>query len=522
MVNNFPWLTVLWATPTVGAALVILVPAAQRVLAKWFALAVSIAVLAITALLAVRFEPGGEQYQFVESHRWIPSFGTGYILGVDGIAMAIVVLTAVLVPLLIIAGWNDADARTGLRGRSVQTYLALTLAVEGMVLMSLVSLDILLFYVFFEAMLIPMYFLIGGFGGENRSKAAVKFLLYNLFGGLIMLAAVIGLYVVTGSSDAFAAGTFDFREIVTAVSSGEFVVNPAVMNMLFLGFMFAFAVKAPLWPFHRWLPDAAVEATPASAVLMMAVMDKVGTFGMLRYCLQLFPDASMYFQPLVVTLAVIGIVYGAILAIGQTDVMRLIAYTSISHFGFIILGIFVMTSQGQSGSTLYMVNHGLSTAALFLIAGFLVSRRGTRLINAYGGVQKVAPVLAGTFLVAGLATLSLPGLAPFISEFLVLIGTFTRFPALAVFASTALVLSAIYILWMYQRMMTGPVTDGNARVRDLVPRELVVVAPLIALLLVLGVYPKPALDVINPAVDHTLTTIDQPDPAPRLAEGPTP
>ncbi len=226
-------------------------------------------------------------------------------------------------------------------------------------------------------MLIPMYFLIGGFGGANRSKAAVKFLLYNLFGGLIMLAAVIGLYVVTAGSDAFDSGTFDFRLIVAAVSSGEFVVNPpAVMNLLFLGFMFAFAVKAPLWPFHRWLPDAAVEATPASAVLMMAVMDKVGTFGMLRYCLQLFPpDASQYFQPLVVTLAVVGIVYGAIVAIGQTDVMRLIAYTSISHFGFIILGIFVMTSQGQSGSTLYMVNHGLSTAALFLIAGFLVSRR---------------------------------------------------------------------------------------------------------------------------------------------------
>ena len=284
----------------------------------------------------------------------------------------------------------------------------------------------------------------------------MKFLLYNLFGGLIMLAAVIGLYVVTAQSDAFAAGTFDFRAIVAAVSSGQLVVGPAVLNALFLGFMFAFAVKAPLWPFHRWLPDAAVEATPATAVLMMAVMDKVGTFGMLRYCLQLFPDASMYFRPLIITLAVIGIVYGAIVAIGQTDVMRLIAYTSISHFGFIILGIFVMTSQGQSGSTLYMVNHGISTAALFLIAGFLVSRRGTRLINAYGGVQKVAPVLAGTFLVAGLATLSLPGLAPFISEFLVLIGTFTRYPVFAVFASTALVLSAIYILWMYQRMMTRP------------------------------------------------------------------
>ena len=213
------------------------------------------------------------------------------------------------------------------------------------------------------------------------------------------------------------------------MSDGELGVNPAVLNALFLGFMFAFAVKAPLWPFHRWLPDAAVEATPASAVLMMAVVDKVGTFGMLRYCLQLFPDASMTFRPLIITLAVIGIVYGAIVAIGQTDVMRLIAYTSISHFGFIILGIFVMTSQGQSGSTLYMVNHGISTAALFLIAGFLVSRKGTRVIAAYGGVQKVAPVLAGTFLVAGLATLSLPGLAPFISEFLVLIGTFTRYPA---------------------------------------------------------------------------------------------
>ncbi len=515
--SPIPWLSVLWAVPMVGAGLVMLVPAAQRTLAKWVALLISVVVLGLAAVVAVGFQPGGPQYQFVESHAWIPSFGTGYILGIDGIALALVALTAVLVPLLIVAGWNDASDH----GRSVHTYLALTLAVEGMVLISLVSLDILLFYVFFEAMLIPMYFLIGGFGGENRSKAAVKFLLYNLFGGLIMLAAVIGLYVVTAQSDAFASGSFDFRDIVAAVSSGEFAMSPAVMNALFLGFMFAFAVKAPLWPLHRWLPDAAVEATPASAVLMMAVMDKVGTFGMLRFCLQLFPDASTYFRPLIITLAVISIVYGAIVAIGQTDVMRLIAYTSISHFGFIILGIFVMTSQGQSGSTLYMVNHGISTAALFLIAGFLVSRRGTRLIAAYGGVQQVAPVLAGTFLVAGLATLSLPGLAPFISEFLVLIGTFTRYPVFAVLAASALVLSAIYILWMYQRMMAGPVTDGNDRLRDLVPREIVVVAPLIALLLVLGVYPKPALDVINPAVSHTLTTIDQPDPTPRMAEGPS-
>jgi len=520
-VTTFPLLTLLWALPVTGAAIIIGLPASQRQAAKYAGLAVSLAVLAVTAVLAVRFNPAGERYQFVENHTWIRYFGTGYILGVDGIALALVVLTAALMPLLLIAGWNDVDYRSGLPGRAPQGYIALMLAAEGMVLMSLVSLDILLFYVFFEAMLIPMYFLIGGFGARNpaTSKAAVKFLLYNLFGGLIMLAALVGLYVVTSHATAFDGGTFDFRKISDAVSSGSFVIQPAVANMLFLGFMFAFAVKAPLWPLHRWLPDAAVQATPASAVLMMAVMDKVGTFGMLRYCLPLFPDSAMFFRPAIITLAVIGIIYGAVVAIGQTDVIRLIAYTSISHFGFIILGIFVMTSQGQSGSTLYMVNHGISTAALFLIAGFLVSRRGTRTIAAYGGVQKVAPVLAGTFLVAGLASLAMPGMGPFVSELLVLIGTFTRYPVFAVIAALSLVLSAVYVLWMYQRMMTGPVTQGNESVSDLRPRELLVVAPLIALLVALGLYPNIALGVINPAVDHTLTSIHQSDPAPALTAG---
>ena len=537
--TSVPWLSVLWALPMLGAVVIVLLPASLRGAAKYTGLAVSLAVLAIAAMLGVRFDPAGQRYQFVENHTWIKSFGTGYILGLDGIALALVVLTAVLMPLLLIAGWNDADDRPGLSGRGPHGYVALMLAVEGMVLISLASLDILLFYVFFEAMLIPMYFLIGGFGGAQRSgsdvassaapgsdvagsaapAAAVKFLLYNLFGGLVMLAALVGLYVATANSKAFDGGTFDVRAITDAISTGEFAIQPALAHALFLGFLFAFAVKAPLWPLHRWLPDAAVQATPASAVLMMAVMDKVGTFGMLRYCLPVFPDSATLFRPIVIALAVTGIVYGAILAIGQTDVMRLIAYTSISHFGFIILGIFVMTSQGQSGSTLYMVNHGISTAALFLIAGFLVSRRGTRAIAAYGGVQKVAPVLAGTFLVGGLATLSLPGLAPFISEFLVLIGTFTRYPVFAVIAALALVLSAVYVLWMYQRMMTGPLTDGNESLDDLRPRELLVVAPLIALLLVLGIYPKIALDVITPAVAHTLSTMHQSDPAPALTAG---
>ncbi|MEA2202460.1 MAG: NADH-quinone oxidoreductase subunit [Solirubrobacteraceae bacterium] len=522
--SSVPFLSALWLIPLAGAVVTIALPGQQRQLAKWVGLIVALVVLAVSIVMTAQFQPGAAQYQFVESHSWIPAFGAGYTLGVDGIAVVLVLLTTIVVPMLLVAGWNDG----GERSRGPHAYVALTLTVESMVLISLVSLDILLFYVFFEAMLIPMYFLIGGFGnGTERSKAAVKFLLYNLFGGLIMLAAVIGLYVVTEQRG---PGTFDFRQIVAEVSSGSLGASSAVLKALFLGFMFAFAIKAPLWPFHRWLPDAAVESTPATAVLITAVMDKVGTFGMLRYCLQLFPDASTYFRPLIVGLAIVGVIYGAIVAIGQYDIMRLIAYTSISHFGFIIAGIFVMTTQGQSGSTLYMLNHGLSTAAVFLIAGFLIARRnGNRVIYAYGGVQKVAPVLAGTFLVAALATLSLPGLAPFISEFLVLLGTFNRYWLAAAFGSVALILSSIYMLWLYQRLMTGPVPEGwerEDRIRDLVPREVAVVAPLFVLLLVFGVYPKPLLDIINPAVGRTMTTIHQHDPAPsvpaapRAAEGP--
>jgi NADH-quinone oxidoreductase subunit M len=507
VVSGFPWLTVLWLVPVVGAGGVLLVPAAQRMLAKWVGLGVALAVLAVTGGLVRGFDNGGKQYQFVESRRWIPALGAGYTVGLDGIALVLVVLTAVLVPLLLVAGWND----TGDRPLATHTYIALILAVESLALLSFIALDVVLFYVVLEATLIPLYFLIGRFGGVGGSAAALKFLLYNLFGGLIMLAGVVGLY---GLAAGAGVGTLDIRDLLSAARGAD----PLVQQLLFLGFMTAFAIKAPLWPFHTWLPGVATSATPATAVLMMAVVDKVGTFGMLRYCLQLFPGASLHFRPLIITLAVVGIIYGAIVAIGQTDVMRLIAYASISHYGFIILGIFAMTSQGQSGSTLYMVNHGISTAALFLIAGFLVCRKGTRAIKDYGGVQKVAPVLAGSFLVAGLSALSLPGLAPFISEFLVLIGTFTRYRVAAVAAVIALVLSAIYILWMYQRMMTGPVKAGDERLSDLAPREIIVITPLIALLLVLGSYPKVALDTINPAVTRTLTVVDQPDPVPEASQ----
>lgn len=517
--SGFPLLSALWILPAACALICLLLPTGFRHAARPLALGVSLATLGLAAAVGMSYSPSGERFQLVESRPWIPSLGTGYILGVDGVAVVLVLLTAVIVPLLLVAGWRDtSDADP--TDRSTATYVGLFLAVEAMVLLSFIALDVLLFYILFEAMLIPMYFLIGGYGGPNRSRAAVKFLLYNLFGGLIMLAAVIGLYVVTSRPGSGTGGaTFDFRLISEAVAAGTLPASAGLINALFLGFMFAFAVKAPLWPLHTWLPDAAVQSTPATAVLMMAVVDKVGTFGMLRYCLQLFPEASRTFAPVIIALAVIGILYGALIAIAQTDMMRLIAFTSISHFGFIILGIFAMTELSQAGSALYMVNHGLSTAALFLIAGFLVSRRGSAQISAFGGVRQVAPVLAGTFLIAGLATLSLPGLAPFISEFLVLVGTFERYRVAAVIASVALVLAAMYVLWLYQRVMTGPPGAGVQGLRDLVPRELVVIVPLIALLIGLGVYPKPALDMITPAVAGTSFEVQPPA---AVADGGTP
>jgi len=366
--------------------------------------------------------------------------------------------------------------------------------------------DVFLFYVFFEAMLIPMYFMIGSFGVGQRQYAAVKFLLYSLLGGLLMLVAVIALYVQSIHNGH--GGTFLFTSLE------HLALSPTASKWLFLGFFVGFAIKAPLWPFHTWLPDAAASAQPGAAVLLVGVLDKVGTFGMIRYCLDLFPSAAHYFTPLVIVLAVVGVLYGAVVAIGQRDLKRLIAYTSVSHMGLMVLGIFVMTTQGQSGSVLYMVNHGFATGALFLIAGFMIVRRRSQNIADYGGVQKVAPVLAGLFLIAGLAGLSLPGLNTFVSEFLVLVGTFTKYEAAAILATIGIILAAIYILWMYQRTMTGPVRDEVASMPDLKARELWAVGPLIALIVVLGVYPQPVLKIINPAVNHTLVQVHSKDPAP--------
>ncbi len=530
--SSFPWLTVAGAIPLAGAVLVAAVPgtttagaAAQPArdnLVKRLALAFSLATLAVTIAMALRFAPDGPDFQFNQTVRWIPQFGVHYAVGVDGIALVLIVMTAVLVPVVVLASWNavgaDAGASPGPAGEpprdagagpprhSVKTYFALMLVLETMMIGAFAATDVFLFYVFFEAMLVPMYFMIGSYGVGQRQYAAVKFLLYSLLGGLLMLVAVIALYVysVRGGHP----GTFLFGQLM------QVRLSPTVQKWLFLGFFVAFAIKAPLWPFHTWLPDAAASALPGDAVLMIGVMDKVGTFGMIRYCLELFPSASHYFTPLVITLAVIGVLYPAIVAIGQADLKRLIAYVSVSGMGLITLGIFAMTSQGQAGATLQMVNHGFLVGALFLITGFMIARRRSQLIADYGGVQKVAPVLAGLFLIAGLAGLALPGLSTFVSEFLVLVGTFTRYEVPAILATAGIILAAVYILWMYQRTMTGPAGDKVAGMPDLRARELWAVGPLIALIIVLGIYPKPVIDVINPAVRHTLVQVHSADPVP--------
>jgi NADH-quinone oxidoreductase subunit M len=504
-VNAFPWLTTIGVIPLLGSIVVMAMPRTQERLAKQTALGFSLAALVVAILAATRFDANGPQFQLVEHHEWIPAFGVSYAVGVDGISLVLVLMAVVLVPVVILASWHEADqART-----PVKTYFALVLVLETMVVGVFAATDVFLFYVFFEAMLIPVYFMIGSFGGPQRSYAAVKFLLYSLFGGLLMLAALIGLYVVSGQE--LGSGTFDYAKLV------GLHIDPTTQKWLFLGFFVAFAIKAPLWPVHTWLPDAAAESTPGTAVLLVGVLDKVGTFGMIRLCLPLFPDASKYFTPAVLVLATVGVLYGALVAIGQTDMMRLIAYTSLSHFGFITLGIFAMTSQGQSGSTLYMVNHGFSTAGLFIVAGFLASRRGSRLIADFGGVQRVAPLLAGFFLVMGLATLALPGLNAFVSEFLVLIGTYTRYPVYAVLATLGMVLAAIYVLLWYQRVAQGPTAEAVKGFRDLGVRELTAMVPLLVLVVALGFFPKPLLDVVNPAVGHTLQTVSQTDPAPTVA-----
>ena len=498
--NEFPLLTVLILVPLVGSLLVAFVPGSgEGDQPKRLGLLVSLVTLAVGVVVAASYDVGDGGLQLTETHEWISAFGVHYALGVDGLGLLMMLLTVGLVPVVLLAAWKDSD------GADARRYVAWTLALEALSLAVFAATDVFLFYVVFEATLIPAYFLIGGFGRENRSAAALKFLMFQLGGGLVLLGSVIGLYVVSAQQGEPSYLLTDLQQLDISTSAGRW---------LFAGFFIAFAVKAPMFPVHTWLADTTEQATPPTSVLLVCVLDKIGTFGMLRFCLGLFPEASAWATPLVVVLALISIVYGAFLAIGQDDILRLIGLTSLSHFGFITLGIFVFTAQGASGSILYMVNHGIATAALFLLAGFLIQRRGTTLISKMGGLEKKTPVLAGLFVVAGLGTVGLRGRSLFVSEILVLIAAFDYRWYVGAVAVTGIVLSAVYMLWAYQRMMTGPaVPEGDTS--DLNRREVIALAPLMAGLLLFGFYPAPLLDVSNPTVysllDNAGVTDDGPD-----------
>ena len=499
-------LTLTAALPLLGALLIATIGKDQSGLIKKIAFVASLLTFLSTVFIAINFEIDRPGFQLSEKYSWIPSLGINYQLGVDGISLILILLSTILVPIVILAGWDESE-----NGRwSVKTFYLLILILETMMIGVFAATDVFLFYVLFEAMLIPVYFLIGGYGTGARQAAAVKFLLYSLFGGLLMLASIIGIYVISGNQ---IGHTFDIEALSTLT------IDNRTENFLFLGFFIAFAIKAPLWPLHTWLPDAAKSATPGTSVLLLGVLDKVGTFGMIRYCVELFPDAAKTFTPAIITLSVISILYGAFLAIGQRDIKGLIAFTSISHFGFITLGIFAMTTQGNSGATLYMLNHGFSTAALFLTAGWMIKRRNSSTIADFGGLQRVTPILAWTFFIAGLSSLALPGLSSFVSEFLVLVGTYTRYPVAAVLGTFGVILAALYILIPVQKSLHGPTTPGNENLLDLNKREIIAIAPVIALIVALGIYPKPALDLINPAAKETITRAGFTDPAPAVTGG---
>jgi NADH-quinone oxidoreductase subunit M len=476
----------LWL-PMAGALALAFFPRARHTAIRWWTLAISLATLGTALAILARFDKSDAGFQLVEQHEWIRAFGASYHVGVDGISLWLVVLTAFLFPVCVLASWNIV--------KNPKLFMGLLLALETAILGVFLSMDLLLFYVFWEGMLVPMYFLIGYWGYERRVYAAVKFFLFTLLGGLLMLAGI----VVLGFQARSALGefTFDYERI------SRVALSPGIQRWLFLAFFAAFAIKVPLFPVHTWLPDAHTEAPTAGSIVLAGVLLKLGGFGFLRYSLPLFPDAARDAVPYVVVLALIGIVYGAIVCAMQRDLKRLIAYSSISHLGFVVLGIFVFTIQGLQGGTLQMVSHGLSTGALFLLVGMLYERRHTREISDFGGLAAVTPVYAGIFLIVALSSLGLPGLNGFVGEFLVILGAFARNRTWAVIAATGVVLAALYLLWAYQRVFHGPITlEENRSVPDVSVREALALVPLLAAIVLIGVWPKPFLERMEPALQR--------------------
>jgi NADH-quinone oxidoreductase subunit M len=499
---TFPILSSLLVLPVLGAlALLFLKDTRENERAiRMVALIVSVLVFLETLLLWAWFNPASAEFQFVERHAWIPAFGISYFVGVDGISLLLLVLTGFLTPLALLASWESVHSHT-------RAFCMFILLLESAMIGVFVALDLFLFYVFWDAMLIPMYFLIGIWGYERRVYAAVKFILYTMGGSVLMLLAILGLAYLHATAN---AGAYSFD--LTRLYALQIPQN--LQFWFFLAFALSFAIKVPLFPFHTWLPDAHVEAPTAGSVLLAGVMLKMGTYGLVRFAFPLFPVAASYFAPYLAALAVVGIVYGALVAMVQPDMKKLVAYSSVSHLGFVVLGIAAMNVQGVQGAVYQMLNHGVSTGGLFLIVGMLSDRRHTRLISEYGGLKKVAPRLVAVFFIITLSSIGLPGLNGFVGEFLILLGAFRWDWRMASIAASGVILSAVYMLWMFQRVNYGPITnDKNAALADLRPREWIVIAPIVAVAILMGVLPNLFLRSIEPSAARVVSQVRAQVPA---------
>jgi NADH-quinone oxidoreductase subunit M len=488
-------LTIITFMPAAGAVLLLFYRNEHIRSIRAFALIITLLTFVFSLHLIAHFDSSNPDFQFTVNVPWMPSYGIHYALGIDGISVFLILLTTLLSPLAVLSSWSVHER--------LKEYFIFMLLLETGMIGVFASLDLFLFYVFWEIMLVPMYFLIGVWGGERRIYAALKFVLYTMVGSVLMLVAIIALYFMHG--DATGTFTFSYPVIQSALASGRLVLSPTIEVWLFIAFFLAFAVKVPLFPFHTWLPDAHVEAPTAGSVLLAGVLLKMGTYGLVRFNLPLFPHMSHLFAPLISLLAIVGIIYGALVAMVQPDMKKLVAYSSVSHLGFIVLGIFSFNPQGLEGAIYQMLNHGVSTGALFLIVGIIYDRRHTRLIEEFGGLANCMPLYAAFFLVVTLSSIGLPGLNGFIGEFLILLGTFGVSHARAAVAALGTILSAVYMLWMYQRVIWGEIkNERNATLPDLVGRERVMLIPLLIVMVWMGVYSNSFLRPMDTSVSKLL------------------
>jgi len=492
--NSFPILPALVLAPMIGALIIAVLPQSRPEVARQIAVVTSLLTAVLSIVVLVQFKTGDAGYQFVVQQTWVESLDIKFFLGVDGISLFLIVLTGILFPIALFAAKPDKDPKG--------YYGWLTLLMGGC-MGAFLSLDLFLFFLMFEITLVPLYMLIGKWGHGRRIYAATKFFLYTMLGSAFMLVSIVSLAILAKAGENGGI-TFDFTKIIAADNLGV-----STGRWLFLGMAIAFAVKVPSFPFHTWLPDAHTEAPTAGSVDLAGILLKLGTYGFLRFGLELFPEATVWFAPVMLTLATIGVVYGGIVAAMQKNLKRLVAYSSVSHMGFALMGLFVLNTEGVEGSVLQMVNHGISTSALFILLGFLYSRRHTYEISSLKGIAKVAPVFAGMFTLVMLSSIGVPGLNGFVSEFLVLLGTFVAHRWWAVIAAFGVVIAALYLLWAYQRVFTGEPDEANKNFPDLNISEKLVMVPLIALIIFLGVYPKPVLERIEPSVHRILTRMEQ-------------